>query len=366
MKKKIRSHNFMYTQDLDHLPFNKDELKDRLEKSGAEEWAYILHDKDIDENNKKVRSHFHVMIHFKDAKTISRISKIFNDHEQYIEAWHSTINNGYSYLIHETNNAKSKYHYDPKEVVASFDFKDRINEIRQKVKKPSRQAIENFIDDYSNEKLSKEELQEKIGVLEMAKHKTLLDHIEDILAYKKHQQFLKDFKGQKCTTYWIWGSSGIGKTKLVREVLEELHPDNFIILGSQRDHFQEYKGQEFIVINDLRPNDYDYGQLLTLLDPWEIDKMAPARYHDRYLNARSIYITTPYDPLSFYFECNISNQVVDSFEQLKRRIVSLKLTEDTYSDLKKELIKDEEIAEAIWKIKSQKNTSHANSDKSND
>lgn len=43
----------MYTQDLDHLPFNKDELKDRLEKSGVEEWAYILHDKDIDENGKK-------------------------------------------------------------------------------------------------------------------------------------------------------------------------------------------------------------------------------------------------------------------------------------------------------------------------
>ncbi len=62
------------------------------------------------------------MLHFKDAKTISRVSKIFNDHEQYIEAWHSIIKNGYSYLIHETTNAKSKHHYDPKEVVASFDF----------------------------------------------------------------------------------------------------------------------------------------------------------------------------------------------------------------------------------------------------
>lgn len=319
MKKKIRSHNFMYTQDLDHLPFNKDELKDRLEKSGAEEWAYILHDKDIDENGKKVRPHFHVMIHFKDAKTISRVSKIFNDHEQYIEAWHSTINNGYSYLIHETNNAKSKHHYDPQEVVASFDFKDRINEIRQKVKKPSRQAIENFIDDYSNEELSKEELQEKIGVLEMAKHKTLLDHIEDILAYKKHQQFLKDFKGQS-----------------------------------------------FVVINDLRPNDYDYGQLLTLLDPWEIDKMAPSRYHDKYLNARAIYITTPYDPLSFYFECNIANQMVDSFEQLKRRIIPLQLTKNNINKVKNDLITDDKLSEAIWKIKSQKNTSHADSDKSND
>lgn len=366
MKKAVRARQFMYTQDIEHLPFKQEDLKELLEKSNAEQWAYILHDKDVNEKGKPIRPHFHVILKFKDTKTISRIAKLFNDQQQYVEVWHNTINNGYSYLIHETTNAQNKHHYDPSEVVASFDFVTRIKQIREKVNKPSRHDIENFIDDYSNEQLTKEELQEKIGVLEMAKHKTLLDHIEDILAYKKHQRFLKDFKGQKCTTYWIWGSSGIGKTKLVREVLEELHPNNFIILGSQRDHFQEYKGQEFIVINDLRPNDYDYGQLLTLLDPWEIDKMAPARYHDRYLNARSIYITTPYDPLSFYFECNISNQVVDSFEQLKRRIVSLKLTEDTYSDLKNELIKDEEIAEAIWKIKSQKNTSHADSDKSND
>lgn len=356
----------MYTQDLKHLPFSKDNLKDRLEKSGAEEWAYILHDKDVDENGKKVRPHFHIMIHFKDAKTISRVSKIFNDKEQYIEAWHSTINNGYSYLIHETNNAQKKYHYDPSEVIASFDFKSKIEDIRKSVKKPSRQAIENFIDDYSNEKLTKEELQEKIGVLEMAKHKTLLDHIEDILAYKKHQQFLNDFKGQSCKIYWIYGASGIGKTKLVREVLEKQHPDNFCILGSQRDHFQEYRGQQFVVINDLRPNDYEYGQLLTLLDPWEIDKMAPARYHDKYLNARAIYITTPYSPINFYSECNIANPLVDTFEQLKRRIISFQLTEENYNKKKNDLIFDDKLSETIWKIKSQKNTNHANEDKSND
>ena len=356
----------MYTQDLDHLPFKPQELKDKLEKSGADEWAYILHDKDTDENSKQVRPHYHVMLHFKDAKTILKISKIFDDKEQFIEAWKSTINNGYSYLIHETNNAKNKHHYDPSEVIASFDFKARIQEIRQKVKKPSQQAINNLIEDYSNEKLTKEELQKKIGVLEMAKHKTLLDHIEDILAYKKHQQFLNDFKGQSCKIYWIYGASGIGKTKLVREVLEKQHPDNFCILGSQRDHFQEYRGQQFVVINDLRPNDYEYGQLLTLLDPWEIDKMAPARYHDKYLNARAIYITTPYSPINFYSECNIANPLVDTFEQLKRRIISFQLTEENYNKKKNDLIFDDKLSETIWKIKSQKNTNHANEDKSND
>lgn len=364
MKKAIRSRQFMYTQDLDHLPFKKEDLKTILEKSSVEEWAYILHDKDIDKDGKTIRPHFHVVLKFKDAKTISRVAKIFNDKQEYIEVWKNTIGNAYSYLIHETSKAKDKHHYEPTEVISSFDFETRIKQIRKKVAKPSKKDIDDLIDDYSNELLTKTELQEKIGVLEMARHKTLLDHIEDILAYKKHQKFLKDFKGQKCTTYWIYGKSGIGKTKMVREILEELHPNNFRILGSQRDHFQEYHGEEFIVINDLRPQDYEYGQLLTLLDPWEIDKMAPARYHDKYLNARAIYITTPYSPIAFYNGANIVNGLIDSFEQLNRRIITLHLTEDNYDDIKADLIKDDQIAEAIWKIK--KSTSQTDSDKSND
>lgn len=74
----------------------------------------------------------------------------------------------------------------------------------------------------------------------------------------------------------------------------------------------------------------------------------------------------PYDPLSFYLECNIANQVIDSFEQLKRRIIPLQLTKSNTNKVKNDLITDDKLSEAIWKIKSQKNTSHANRDKSND
>lgn len=132
MKKAIRARQFMYTQDLDHLPFKKEDLKTLLEKSSAEEWAYILHDKDIGKNGKTIRPHFHVVMKFKDAKTISRVAKLFNDKQEYIEVWRNTIGNAYSYLIHETSNAKDKHHYDPIEVVSSFDFETKIKQIRKK------------------------------------------------------------------------------------------------------------------------------------------------------------------------------------------------------------------------------------------
>lgn len=58
MKKAIRARQFMYTQDLDHLPFKKEDLKTLLEKSSAEEWAYILHDKDIGKKWKNYQTSF--------------------------------------------------------------------------------------------------------------------------------------------------------------------------------------------------------------------------------------------------------------------------------------------------------------------
>lgn len=379
-----RVRTLMYTQDFDHMQannlkciqsegkklnisvFKKILIEEAKSKDGKLDWAFIVHNKDTHDDGEKVRKHVHVVLSYENPQTAKHVAQLFKDKPEYVELWKGSVNNAYSYLLHETTNARNKFHYDVSEVISSFDFKSKIESIRKKAKKISRKDIQNYIVDYSNEMLTKQELEEKIGVLEMAKNKLLIDRIESILAHKKHKKFLKEFKGQKCITYWIWGISGSGKTRTVREVLEKMHPNDFCILGSQRDHFQEYQGEGFIVINDLRPTDYEYGQLLTLLDPWEIDKMAPARYHDKYLNARAIYITTPYDPFSFYQECNIANQTVDSFDQLNRRIISLHLTKDNRKKLKDDLITDDKLSEAIWKLKSQKNTSHADSDKSND
>ncbi|MEK2481572.1 Rep family protein, partial [Lactobacillus acidophilus] len=74
---------------------------------------------------------------------MSRIAKLFNEQQQYVEVCHNNINNGYSYLIHETTNPKNKHHYDPSELVASFDFLTTIKQISEKLNKTSRHDIEN-------------------------------------------------------------------------------------------------------------------------------------------------------------------------------------------------------------------------------
>ena len=69
----------MYVQDLKHLKIKKEDLPEILSKCGAEEWAYIEHNKD------ETRPHLHVVLKFKNARLINSIAKIFSDAPQYVD-----------------------------------------------------------------------------------------------------------------------------------------------------------------------------------------------------------------------------------------------------------------------------------------
>ena len=357
MKKVLRARQFMYVQDVRHLKVEESEIKTILKNSNASEWAYILHDKDTDENGELIQPHYHIILKFENPQSVTRIAQLFKDSTQYVDIWKGRINNAYSYLLHETDHANSKYHYNFNEVIASFDFKKRIEEIRKKNRFSAKEA-EKYIRAYADNEITSDQLREKIGVLNFAKRKRIIDNITEILAYEKHQQFLKIFAGSKCQVFWLYGKSGVGKTRVAREVLQEQYPENFCVLGSARDHFQDYRGQNYIILNDLRPDDYNYGNLLTLLDPYEIDKMAPSRYHDKYLNAKEIVITTPYSPLDFYRQCTtVIDRKIDTFEQLERRITSIEVTVDNLDQVKAQLLQFNSLQNAIKKIKKSNPTS---------
>ena len=85
-----RARQFMYMQDYDHLKVKKDDIKEILEKSGADEWAYIVHDQD------ETRVHIHVVLKFKNPHSIEAVAKLFDDRGQYEAIWNGRIVNAYS------------------------------------------------------------------------------------------------------------------------------------------------------------------------------------------------------------------------------------------------------------------------------
>ena len=114
----LKSHNWMYAQQEDHLKISPDEFQKILEKSGAEKWAYIKHDKDDG-----VEPHFHVILHYKNASRLSTVANLFKDKKEYVERWDERWDNACGYLLHMTKNSveDGKYTYNIRVVlVKSF------------------------------------------------------------------------------------------------------------------------------------------------------------------------------------------------------------------------------------------------------
>lgn len=350
-----RYRQFMFVQDLTHLKIKPTELKEILEKSGAEKWAFILHDKGskddsdgiLDENctngtpskegeeqaqspsnnvrKPLVRQHFHVVLKFENAHTISSVAKLFQDEPQYVEVWKGKIENAWSYLLHRTNGAQNKFQYSPDDVSANFNFAKEIKKIEDRVKR-SRSNVNEAIQSYTDGEITKSQLIDEIGILEYAKRKRTLDAVEQLLEVRRQQAWLKDFKGKKCKVIWIWGKAGSGKTTLAKNLFEK-NKYSYTILGSSKDPFQPYsciedKGRN-IILDDLRPNTIEYDDLLRILDPYQHRKMGPARYRDRPLTLEKIVITTPYSPKEFFNATKGIDPRIDTYEQLERRIAKI-------------------------------------------
>ena len=338
MKKDIRARQFMFVQDKSHLKIKLKDLPNILDDSGALEWAYINHNHDQDEAGNSVREHYHIVLKYEHPQTITTIAKLFKDKQQYVQVWHGRINNAYSYLIHETNDAEEadgKYHYPLDAVKASFDFEKRMKLIRAKIKLSPKYEKEQ-IRRYAEQLIGRKQLEDELGIYGIARNQQLIDKIDTELVNRTHEQWLQQFKGHKMTTLWLYGKAGVGKTRLAEYMLKD---QDYITLGSSRDHFQEYRGQRFVILNDLRPNDFEYSDLLRLLDPYQHDKAAPSRYHDKRLNLEKLIITTPYDPLNFYKNIDsIKDIQVDSINQLLRRIKPIEVTDQLIKTIRHKVV----------------------------
>ncbi|WP_251717819.1 Rep family protein [Lactobacillus agrestimuris] len=337
MAEKVQARQLMMVQDIDKLPYDPAELKKIVTRLNAKEWAYIVHDKDKSENGGIVKPHVHCVLKFENARVLDKVAKTLKVKPQYLQVWSGRINNAYSYLIHLTSGAVGKHIYDPKEVVASFDFPKRISEITNKV---SKQEIKDALNMYANGGLSLLELKTKIGNLAYAKNLDTIKKLDSVLDNQAHKEWLISFEGQQMTVDWYFGKAGIGKTRLALKEAKE-SGKQYCVLGSSNDYFQDYNAQDHVVILDeLRPNDLKYGDLLKIMDPYQHDKHAPRRYKNVALNIEKLIITTPYDPDTFYKRTKISDRKVDTVEQLKRRISNV--IEVTPELAKKEFGKNDE------------------------
>lgn len=122
------------------------------------------------------------------------------------------------------------------------------------------------------------------------------------------------------TVLWFWGNSGTGKT---REAMT--YPDPYI--NDLGQWFDGYSGQETLILDDFRPHQIKFNELLRLLDRYP--RRLAVKGTSVQLEAKTIIITAPASPAALYGYTDKQwlNPKLPCW-QLKRRLTEIKYFED--------------------------------------
>lgn len=323
MNKKYRT--FEYTQQLSHLNQKIEDFPRLLEEAGAEQYAYIVHDKDRTADGVLKASHVHVVMKFENPRSLQSIAKIFRDSPQYVELpkTRNGYNNMLAYLTHRTKGATEKYQYDPADVTANFNYVDALKHITAKVnQRDSKTRLDDILERLMAYELTYEEAVSELTASEFSRYHQRLKVIAEYARQQYAKRWIKEHEdtGTPIEVIWITGPAGSGKTVEAKQIAREKSDKDFYMATGVRDPFQNYTDEPVIILDDLRPKTFDYNELLQLLDPFN-STMADARYSNKTLIASTIIITSVYSPLNFYHMLVPEyHRDIDTYKQLERRI----------------------------------------------
>lgn len=308
----------------------------------------ILHDKDTrkiwdsqinDYKEEPKGKHVHFLIKFERGDTINSLAIYCGIEPQYLEIAKSGrygYDNLLAYLIHSKDT--DKYQYNPTEVVtiAGTQYMDIYSDrhqawIRGKATKQANLAkkdIDYVISEIINGNISKQQLLLTDNLyLVYSQNKRKINEAFDTYGELKSAITVSALeKGSfKKTIIFISGKSGVGKTLLATKLANVLKKVAFSKVGERweicktaaKNSFDEYNGEEILLMDDVRGAALSASDWLKLLDPYSISPIS-ARYHNKVGSAKVIIITSSVDPDKFFQSSENFNG--EAIGQFRRRI----------------------------------------------
>lgn len=127
----------------------------------------------------------------------------------------------------------------------------------------------------------------------------------------------KGFKNAPAkNVYFIEGGAGTGKSSLAQELCEANHM-SYYVTSTGAHAFDDYQGQEVIILDDCRDSSYRLNELLKMLDN-NTRCDIQARYHNKNLCAVKLIIITSAKPLMQWYQEGYDRG--EQLTQLYRRI----------------------------------------------
>lgn len=288
---------------LEYMP--QDVVEAGLDHNAVKDYAYILHDKDVQPDGSPVAAHWHIMIRFKNPVPTESLCTWFQIKPNQIEKIKGSFGDAVAYLTHK--NRPDKYQYLDEEIKSNYDFKVEVEKALSK--KKASQRKEEIIELIRSGIVREYNYTEYITALEYDKFKRAIDN-----AFTYRRDTLKSLDRHMNVIY-IYGGSGTGKTTYAKQLATNKGFSCYISSGSN-DPLDGYKGQDCLILDDIRPGDFLLSDFLKILDN-NTQSTVKSRYKNKLLECQYLIVTTSFD-IPVFFDLLLDSEG-ESVKQMERR-----------------------------------------------
>ena len=277
-------------------------------------------------------------MNFKQQKSLKYVAELVSDKENSIDYFNrDTVpdkneRNGFLYLLHRTKSASHKHQYSIDELIVSdkSNIKEKIQQwednyfkfVKKNESRNRRAVVKKYLEQYSEFLIDFDELERKLNAYEIAKNMDVIKKIDTLRLKKLHQQYVEDERYKNKKVIWIYGSSGLGKTRLSKEIAQNFidnnsnkHNQSIYVTQSNRDPFQDYTSENVIILEEFRSTTgIAENELFQILDKTNASFSASSRYNDKKLMADLVIINSIYAPTEV-----LNSEIID-VNQIIRRI----------------------------------------------
>lgn len=274
------------------------------------EYCAILHDKDKREDGTLKEPHYHIYLRFSNGRDSKHIAKWFNVPENCVNKIKGTWKGVLQYAVHE--NAPEKYQYSVDEVVCNFDY--------EQSKLTGYGRKEQIMMDIVNGKIREYNIHKELDIIEFDKYKKNIEN-----AFTFRQKILREENSREMECIFITGTSGSGKTYTAKKICEK-KGYSYCVSGSSNDPFENYQGQDAIILDDLRGSTFTFADLLKITDN-HTSSMVKSRYRNKMLECKLLIITSVM-PISTFYQNIFENSNEPLFQFERRMQTYIKMNED--------------------------------------
>lgn len=267
-------------------------------------YAIITHDKDT-ENGVLKEPHFHLILTFDESVHLSTISRTLKVPCPFINKIQTTTRLAQEYLIHK--NDKSKYQYSPTAVISSFDYIEFLSKRDSEIKK---ERLNNLALQISNGEIREYNLFQYISVTEYALNKLFFQRCFEYRQHTLHSV------SRSLDCVFINGTSGSGKTTLAKRFAEKQGYSVYVSSGG-KNPLDDYKGQDCIILDDIRSSTYSLSEFLKLTDLHTSSNVG-CRYYNKSIHECKLIICTSVQSLSDFYS-SVTKENNEPKVQLLRR-----------------------------------------------